>query len=260
MSNWLNSHDWRENIPCPVNSVDLDRWQSELNSIVGVEDDGTERWRFVWGQDMEKAIVWNRYRREWMPRYPAGHTNDYVANPATGVIEVRRVWFGVPRLFAEALIPRVHRNERIERAGMDADGDVFTERRLVGPEYVTLFCITQHDKRVKDNWRFCCLRRIRKGQTCYGKYRPPDQQDIETLREDYHLRVVSKLCRPDEKPTDADKNFFYHAWMLDQMRERQKRDEELDYRRDHILKTVVQWPGTSFDSKKNRFSIPGANN
>lgn len=259
MANFLNSHDWRENIPSPLGQADLDRWQVELDAIVGVDDDGTKRWRIQWGQDMQNAIVWNRYSREWMPRYPAGSTVDYVANPATGVIELKKIWFGVPRYFIEALLPRVHRNERIERAGVDVDGDVFTERRIVGPEYVTMICITQHDKRIKDNWRLCCLRRIQKGQTCFGKYRPPDQADVETLREDYDLRVVSKLSRPEEATTDADKNFFYHAWMLDQMREQQKRDEELDYGRNHILSTVKHWTSSDPASKKGRFSLPGAN-
>lgn len=260
MSNWLNSHDWRENIPSPLGQTDLDRWQSELDSVVGVDDDGTKRWRLIWGQDMQNAVAWNRYSREWEPRYPAGSTRDYVANPATGIVELKKVWFGVPRYFIEALIPRVRRDERIERAGVDPDGDVYTERRLTGPEYMTMICVTQHDHRVRDGWRLCCLRRIQKGQTCYGHYRPPDQADIDMLREDFHLRVTSKMLRPDEESTDVDKNLFYHAWMLSQMREQKKRDEELDYRRNHIMSTLKHWPSSDFTSKKNRFSLPGVNN
>jgi len=258
MSNWLNSHDWRETIPSPLSQTDLDTWQAELDAIVGTEGDGTKRWRIIWGQDLETTAVWNRYRQEWMPRYPAGHTKDYVANPATGVIELKRIWHGVPRYFIEALVPRVHRNEKTERAGIDADGDVFTERRLIGPEYVMMLCVTQHDRRMKDGWRLCCLRRLHKSQTCYGRYRPPDQEDINALHEDYHLRVVSKLCRPDEKLTESDKTFYYYSWMLNHLRDANERSKTLDYGRQHILKTVVQWPGTSHDSKKNRFSIPGA--
>lgn len=258
MSNWLNSHQWTENIPSPLSRTDLDGWQSELDSIVGVEDDGTKRWRFIWGQSPD-TFIWNRYSNEWMPRYPAGSTVDYVANPTTGILELKRTWFGIPRLFAEALIPRIHRNERIERAGVDPDGDVYTERRVAGPEYATMLCITQHTRKMKNEWRACCFRRLQKGQTCYGYYRPPDQADIDMLREDYHQRVVSKMSRPDEKLTAEDKTLFYYSWMLDQMREAQKRSAELDYSRQHIMKTIVQWPGTSFDSQKNRYSIPGVN-
>jgi hypothetical protein len=136
---------------------------------------------------------------------------------------------------------------------------VYTERRVVGPEYMTMLCITQHSRKMKNEWRMCCLRRFQKNQTCYGNYRPPDQADIDVLREDYHHRVVSKTCRPDEKPTAEDKTFFYYSWMLDQMREAKRRSAELDYSRKHIMKTIAQWPGTSFDSQKNRFSIPGVN-
>lgn len=243
-----------------MSKPDLERFQAQLHNIVGVESDGTLRWRLVWGADLNAASVWNRYSREWEPRYPAGSTRDYVANPATGVVELKKIWFGIPRYFIEALLPRVRRDERIECAGEDEDGDVYTERRQTGPEYMTMICVTQHDHRMKDNWRRCCLRRIKQGQTCYGRYRPPDQHDIEMLREDFYLRVTSKMCRPDEKSTDVDKNFFYHAWMLDQMRDQKKRDEELDYRRNHIMSTLKHWPSSDFTSKKNRFSLPGANN
>jgi hypothetical protein len=258
MSNWINGHNWKENISCPLSLADLERWQSELDSIVGVEADGSKRWRFIWGQSPE-AFVWNRYTDEWMPRYPAGFELDFVSNPSTGIIERKRKWIGVPRFFAEAVVPKVHRNEKAERAGVDPDGDVFTERRVVGADYMTMFCVTQHHQKMKDGWRLCCLRRLQKGQTCYGHYRPPDEADIQQLREDYEARVTSKCSRPDEKPTAADKSFFYHAWMLDQMRDARKRSEEMDASRRHILKTLVHWPGTSFDSKKNRYSIPTLN-
>lgn len=256
MSDWLNNHDWRENIPSPLNRTDLDRWQSELDAIVGVEPDGTHRWRLIWGQSSE-ATVWNRYSCEWMPRYPAGFTRDYVANPTTGLIELKKAWYGIPRYFVEALLPRIHRNEETERPGKDPDDDPFTERRVVGPEYVMMFCVTEHDHRITDGWRRCCLRRMRRQQTCYGKYRPPDQRDIDTLREDYHLRVTSKMCRPDEKPTTADKNLFYHMWMLDHMRDEKERSEKLDDSSREILSTILKMSGTSFNSKKNRYSIPG---
>lgn len=255
MSNWINSHDWRQTIPSPLSRVDLDKWQSKLDEIAGVEDDGTKRWRLVWGQDMEATGVWDRYKQTWTPRYPAGFTTDYVANPSTGVLELKKTWHGVPRYFAEALVPRVHRNAKIEAPGVDPDGDAFVERRVIGADYVTMFCITQHSSQMKNGWRPCCLRRLQNEQTCFGFYRPPDEADIEQLREDYDSRVTSKMCRPDEKPTAADKNFFYHSWMLNHMRDAEKRSKEMDASRAHILKTLIP-AGASFGQKKGRFALP----
>lgn len=259
MSNWLNSHEWRENISSPLGRIDFDKFQSGLDAIVGVDPDGAKRWRLVWGQDLDTTADWDRYRQEWRPRYPAGFTVDYKANPATGVLEPRREWFGIPRYFIEALIPRVHRDgqEEAERAGVDPDGDAFAERRVIGPEYVTMLCITNHSPKNKDGWRWCCLNRVQQRKTCYGFYRVPDEQDIEALEEDFQVRVTSKLCRPDEIPNAADKQFHYTAWALDQAREAQKRSEELDYRRREILSTLKHWQSSDFTSKKNRFSLPG---
>lgn len=257
--NWLDSHNWTENIPSPVSRTDIDKFQSQLDGIVGVEPDGVLRWRVVWGQNLDQTTIWDRYQKEWRPRYPAGHSKEYIANPKTGVLELKRKWYGVPRYFIEALIPRIHRNANAERAGVDGDGDVFTERKLPEPDYITMFCITQHDIRKKDEWRACCLRRMHKGQTCFGRYRAPDQIDIDTLAEDFQIRVLSKMCRPDEIPGQRDKLFFYAAWALDHMREEKRINDELEYSQKHILSTLIHWRGSSFNSKKNRFSIPNQN-
>ena len=259
MSNWLNSHDWRENIPSPIAQTDFDKFQAGLDRIVGVEPDGAKRWRLVWGQNLDQTAEWDRYRQEWRPRYSAGFTVDHKANPATGLLEARRLWFGIPRYFIEAMIPRVHRarNEEAETAGVDPDGDVYAERRLAGPEYVTMLCITQHSAKLASGWRRCCLTRVQQQQSCYGYYRAPDEQDLDALQEDFHIRVASKMCRPDDIPDAADKQLHYTAWALDQAREAKRRAEELDYSRQDILSTLDHWRTSDWTSKKNRFSIPG---
>lgn len=253
----LDNHLWDENIPSPLGPVDLAQFQAKLNGIVGTEDDGTPRWRVVWGQDLAAVSAWNRYAREWQPKYLWTGKPDLRMNPATGILERKTEWIGVPRYFVEALRPAVHRNVAEERAGTDQEGDAYTERRLDGPEYVLMFCVCQHDQKVHESgWRACCLDRQHAGMRCFGRYRVPDDADIAVLAEDFHSRITSKLCGPNEPIGDEDRRFFYQAWMLDQMREEAKNAKELDYRRKDILSTLVH-VGPGFGSARGRFSIPG---
>lgn len=274
---WLNSPAlWATNIPSPVNSVDLAKFQGHLDEIVGVDPDGTKRWRVIWGMNGDASREWDRYARAWIPRYRSKSYLSPVVNPATGIIEQRTEFIGVPRYFVEALVPRFNPDSLPERAGVDSvrvidrdpetgqqieietDGQAYSERRVDGADYVTMMAICQHDiKRDKDGWRACCLRQVQAGMPCYGRYRPPDQVDLDTLREDFHNRVLS-ICRPGEPLTARAKQFLYSYWLLDQLREEAKIDAELDDRRNSRIVELLPWRlKTEWGSKKNHFSIPG---
>src|SRR5262245_42849155 len=103
---------WDENISSPLSATDFNKFQSQLDDIVGREPDGTHRWRLVWGQNLDAAPEWDRYANAWIPRYRwAWKMSAPRANPATGILERHKEWIGVPRYFIEALIPRARRNE-----------------------------------------------------------------------------------------------------------------------------------------------------
>ena len=265
---------WDENIPSPVNAVDLAKFQKSLDEIVGVQPDGTKRWRIVWGMDGDASVEWDRYQGRWMPRYRyKSYLTDPVANPVTGVLERRTDYIGIPRYFIEALIPRYRHDHETERAGVDSmkvvdpdtnevielDGQVYTERRVAGADYVTMMAVCQHNLKVeKSGWRPCCLKQARQGFACYGYYRLFDQVDIDQFAADYEARAKSRLCSPDQRPTDRDKVFLYQYWLNDQLREANRIDQELDDRRRARLKTILPlMRRNEHGSKKNRFSIPG---
>jgi hypothetical protein len=255
----LDAHDsWDENIPSPLSPDDLQQFQSRLDAVIGTEDDGVKRWRVVWGGDFKNASEWDRYTGRWVPKYRWKAKPGLRMNPATGLLERTSEWIAVPRYFVEALRPAVHRDIKEEAGGVDHDGDAYTERRVDGPEYVMMFCVCQHSRRVEESgWRACCLRRQQAGSRCFGRYRVPDDVDVETLAEDFHRRITSKLCGPNEPVTAKDKRFLYQAWLLDQMREEARVSAELDYRRNDILTTLQHGYDPNFGSLRGRFSIPG---
>lgn len=222
---WLDSHTWSENIPSPISHAELDAFQRKLDGVVGVEADGTKRWRIVWGQDFERTMIWDRYRKERRPRYAWDFKTDYVNE--NGVEKPVHTWIGVPRYFIEALIPDVHRDWEFERAFTDYDGAVvvredkvlgFDERaaaepgaelvkfggvdvdarRLYGPDYMTLTPICEHSQAFTlSGWRICCYNRMLDGRKCLGSYRPPDDKDIEFLAEEWEKRI-----REDPHPNE----------------------------------------------------------
>ena len=245
---------WDSNEPSPMAAVDLARFQAALVSIVGAEEDGTPHMRVVWGQDLKATAIWDRYAREWRPRYAHERIKSQVFNPATGLFETKYDWIGVPRFFIEAYIPPVHAKPAEEKAGVDADGDVFAEAKQPEGMWMTATPICQHSQlKVESGWRTCCYNAIWNKQTCWGTYREPDDFDLETVREGLERRMAANISRPDQRLTQYDREVAYLEWVRDALKEKNKKREEVEYRRRETMNTLKHWVD-GVPGKLGRFS------
>lgn len=222
MNSSLDNYQWASNHPGPLSHGELQRFQAGLNDIAGLDVDTSPRWRIVWGQDIARLTGWDRYREEWSlrPEYRWGVAEKHILNPATGLIETRSEWIGIPRYFLEFLLPL---SASVSAGGVDADGQRYTEAKTVGRVYGLMCCICQHDEQEQSGWRSCCLRRAQLNQKCVGRYRAPDQIDLDILKADFLARQATLQSRPDEGLTPRDSQALYNQWLYSQLREEEAR-------------------------------------
>lgn len=55
----LDSHEWQENIPCPMPARQVRKWQTEINKLFGLAPDGQPYVRLAWGADLWSVGVWS---------------------------------------------------------------------------------------------------------------------------------------------------------------------------------------------------------
>jgi hypothetical protein len=256
---WLNSHGWDRNIPCPMSRADIDRFQREIDDLVGVEPDGMHRMRIVWGQDPATTNIWDRYCRTYRLRYLWRRDDRQVLNPATGVLEVKHDWTGIPRLWIEAYIPNIHHAATADspdsREHFEADGVKVAEARdLDRGIYIPATVICMHSMLVdKSGWRPCCLKATKAGYKCFGDYREVDAIDIDELRKGMADRLGTKLSRPDQRITPQDKELAYLGYVTDSLRNFRREQEERAYRRRETMNTLKHWVD-GVPGKKGRFA------
>lgn len=256
----LDATDWTENVASPMAAVEFARFQASLDSIVGLEADGTPRLRLVWGQDLRTTETWDRYQKLYRPRYAHRRVRRDVISPSTGLIEPRYDWIGVPRYFIEAYVPRLHLNPLEEKAGADPDGDTYAEARTVGGIYVTATPILEHSQVIGEGgWRICCLEAVRLGRKCWGRYREPDQFDLDTVRQGLAERQQAGVSRPDAPSTEADKMLGYYQWLAGWMKQQNRAATEREYIRRHELNTLRHWWDYG-PRVKGHVSLPICNN
>lgn len=180
---WLASHQWDQNIPCPMGKR-LDFWQAKLTDIFG-RVNGQPMLRVVWGQSPD-TWHFNRYRKDFTPKYDWGYTFEYWTPPGHTIQVQKRKWIGLPRLIVErAAKPRVV----VTADTFDTDGRSVAAERLDGPvEYHILpvyGILLQHSSIQDRNGNsLCCARAKDAGLSkCYGAYREIDQRDIDTFKQ-----------------------------------------------------------------------------
>ena len=183
-NDWINNHEWRENIPSPLSREDIARFQEKLNKIVGVEPDGTPHLKLVWGQDQREDGMWDR-EGYWVPRHHWSTVYDNVANEKTGLIELVPKYIGVPRYFVLAYVPPVHLPESERVASFD--GKTFFTPEMNETQWVDFLeggvCV--HTPKREDGWRDCCEKAATNGVNCFGLYRPPDEKDLDYIHRCY---------------------------------------------------------------------------
>ncbi len=197
---WLSSHDWRENVPCPATPKEIAGWQKRLNVIYGTIDGIAPVVRVTWGQSPD-TWYFNRYWKEWTPRYDWGFAERLVVDPKTKIETKHRVWIGLPRLILERALRPQTRN-RQHQSHHDAQGVSVARHIPSGIIEYRLFSvgdrsgvIVQHSEtRNAQGERICCATQRDTGdRICYGDYRPLDELDFEFLaREERQTQMQSR--------------------------------------------------------------------
>ena len=218
----------RRNAPAP--QIDP-RVQQALSEIFGRNPYGEPLVRLVWGQ---QATTF--YHEAHRLRYPAGRRTVHAGwgvpvvrngrvsgyNPvfpptpdppsaveSQGKLVVkllRREWIGVDRWFVEQWIgPNVacqNWDEARWEWRYDPVQGIHRRVDMTGPAPIrgmygeALYCIAEHSSRGA-----CCRRRKRQGYMCYGRYRDPDQRDVDHIaRLKRTLDAEAYLYSYDELP------------------------------------------------------------
>jgi hypothetical protein len=198
-----------KNYPSPVN---LERWQTQINRIVGQSVDGRPLLRIVWGMD-EHLLVFRPF-----PNGEPGYGMKYVYSGEfiehelqqeittekgeiknLGAVSYERVEVGIPRFIIEQLhVDEEYRQSHEDQRYHWMDGVLVD---ILGPApaegfYSEVFTIASHDER-------CCGgkewfhkketgpqgERITHGQErCFGGYRVPLERDLKRIRHMKQMR------------------------------------------------------------------------
>lgn len=187
-NSWLSSHTWQENVPCPVPPEKMAQWQKRLNQIFG-QVDGAPVVKVIWGQSPD-TFFFNRYKKEWIPRFDWGYVSEYVKDPATGIDLEQRKWIGLPRLLlVRALKPQAetvqtqngHDNEGLSVAKHIPSGPL--EYRLMTLGHKSGIIVQHNETLTAQGEYLCCAKRREQGiNICYGDYRELDETDFTVLQ------------------------------------------------------------------------------
>lgn len=176
-------------------------WQKKLDAIYGTIN-GNPVVRVIWGQS-RNAWHFNLYYKEWTPRYDWGFTEEEVADPDSGVITIKRNWFGLPRLILE----RAVRPQKTESKLRDSGGTSIAKPVPTGEIEYRLMSIrgkscilVDHSITVNEFGEpLCCAERRGQGMgQCYGHYREMDESDFELFRHEEALTRRQSSVRAAE--------------------------------------------------------------
>lgn len=247
----INSHNWRRTINAPLNQADHDQFQAQLDKLVGVEADGTKRLKLIWMPSFER---WDAYRARWIPFRCVRVETEITPAQGNVVAKVKHDFIGIPRYAIVGLVPEASRPAASVRLldGFDKDGHAFAADRTEH-EYSMVLGIWEHDPRLLpgSNANVCCAAwSSEHRKKCWGKYRAPDQLDIDFLSEQMAMFAPMFESKPHERGTDKDR--WRMAQMLTEVqRQKQIKEDEED---SYIIKTDLL---STFTNKV--YSLPNLN-
>jgi len=274
--NDINSHRWTQNLPNPASPQMMRAWQDKLNTVCGVEPDGTPRLRLVWLPDGRTQETWDRYRGDWSLKYVWNYVREQTDGDTLSA--VRFIPIAPPRFAIEALVPAtaIRKPKGWDAAGVDTewfldeDGkmkqiitDVYHENRNTGPEYARIAILMQHStmRHPHSKKRMCCHQRwVEDGEReCLGMYRPFDDGDVEAMKRNYQAKIEqAKKFRPDQPLTQEFRAHVFQRWAVELHAERERQREAMEMEQEKQIADLVKTfsnlalPG----AVKNRFSIP----
>lgn len=226
-SDWFNDPSkWSENVPAPVG---VQWFQRELNLIGGKTRQGTPHYRIVWGMNPEESVIRDRYRDRFVPRYLYKVIRGMKMLPPVNGGRIHRpvqteTLIGTPRFYIEAFIPPEVACASGTAAGVDADGERFSEWLPVNGDWFPMIEICKHDE-----FGICCQNAFAEDRNCHGEFRAPNQRDVDTIRQLYQQMMEKRRHRPDEKvPMEVADNAFRYAVERERKR-REAIEAELAY-------------------------------
>jgi hypothetical protein len=201
----INSHNWKRTIAAPWSQAEHAWFQAQLDSLVGVESDGTKRLRLVWMPSFER---WDAYAQQWIPFRCVKNAVE-VAPTGGLIVGAKFDYIGIPRYAIVGLVPEESRPPEAERQreGFDRDGTHFAADRSER-EWVLVLPIVEHNSTLLpvSNANKCCAEMSRQyGKKCWGRYRHPDGADLQWLQS--QLATLSPLLgsKPYERSSNEDK-------------------------------------------------------
>lgn len=267
----LDSHTWDDHIASPMGDGEMESFQAELNSLAGVESDGSPRLKLVWAPDYEE---WNVYLKRMTPPqwafWRAIRDGNEPLTEDSPIIRPKYRYVAVPRYAILGRIPPESRwgdtrdrtfYEKGDRF-FDEEGAPYEEGAISVEEieqpiaWKKLLMIFTHSDQSIGNTPLCCLSMAHaEKKKCFGKFRKPDDLDLKFVEGKLALSRKIFAAAPHERLTVRDRLSLINGTAELYAAEEAAREKEADLiSRQH---DNDEWYKRPNDSVKGKFSIPG---
>lgn len=240
----LNAHNWTENLPAPLSGADHDRFQGELDKLVGVNADGSKRMRLVWNPHHE---MWDSELREWRPILLWKREFEGLIHLPAGIEQRKTVMIGAPRYLILGRVPPEKQTQQKDQLltetkewMVEVAPGVYeketskstVEERAGADEWKKVLTICQHSLEYDPIARSpkCCLKRTLENRIqCFGDYRAPDQGDLAVLAEQLNFWGDKLQAAAHQAFTEKDRAIVFAHYMQQVTARQQAADTEATY-------------------------------
>lgn len=230
--------------PFPVSA-----FQKKLDAIFPPTIKGQPRVRLVWAGDIQRC--YSKFGAEWSKI--TGHATkwDLRAKYRYAELKIDGEFLDVPppRWILEQREEPGQYLQSWEAGRWNKDGQEVRPPAPLDGYYSHLWTIARHSE--------TCCKDTPKGLVCWGKYREPDDRDIEVLKRAKYYRDKDEAFSlenpvPDKILASAAKTANEKA-----LRKQTEADEELkEYIDDNALELIEMFTGIKCSEKTKKFSIP----
>lgn len=248
-SSWLNEAVYR----APA-GVDMVAFQEKLDEICGKAFNGWSNVRLVWGASPETS--YNRQFCKWEGEYGIEtHLRArycyFSHDDGQTIIDVPAPRFALEQYNHPA---QYVGGDEVARWSMMTDSFGIQSRRELRPRhsteglYTPLMVIADHKE---------CAAFHKRGKTCWGSYRTPDESYLKVLEQAVHIRDQEYDQRPDEPISLRTLQRAALEVTAQQEAKKQAADEAMDeYVNENMLEIMEQITGQSFKDKLPAWSLP----
>lgn len=233
-------------------SFDVETFQKKIDDIFGLSETGLPIVRLVWAPDIQRC--YHKFYTSWIGLQGAGselrarYKYSTVQIPGTpDIIDIPP-----PRWMLEEFNHPGQANASWEAARWAKDGRELRPPPPAEGHFTHLITIALHNKKK------CCKFAKRDKVVCWGRYRQPDEKDLETLRmakarrdADIAIDVTKPLTERDQTRIALETS----SKIAEQEAATQKKIKEfVDENALELIGLVV--PGARISEKNKKFSIP----